>query len=230
MQMVLIGFHASHEQLHPRMLLDDAVHAEHAGFGAVMCSDHLAPWTQGQGHSGFTWTWLGAALQATDRIPMGAFHAPGQRYHPVISAQAMATVAAMFPVRLPWVALGSGEALNEHVTGEPWPAKPERMERLRGCVEVMRALWRGEEVSHRGRVVVDRARLWSLPDEPPQLVAGAMSAETAAWAAEWADGLITANQPLDKLRRIVDAFRGPVAAEPCGCRRIWPTRTPTTRP
>ena len=126
---------------------------------------------------------------------MGAFHAPGQRYHPVISAQAIATVAAMFPGRLPWVALGSGEALNEHVTGDLWPAKPERMARLRECVEVMRALWRGEEVSHRGHIVVDRARLWSLPDEPPQLVAGAMSAETAAWAAQWADGLITANQP-----------------------------------
>ena len=122
--MVLIGFHASHEQVHPRVLLVDAVHAERAGFDAVMCSDHLAPWTQAQGHSGFTWTWLGAALQATDRIPMSAFHAPGQRYHPVISAQAMATVAAMFPGRLPWVALGSGEALNEHVTGEPWPGKP----------------------------------------------------------------------------------------------------------
>ena len=70
--MVLIGFHASHEQVHPRVLLVDAVHAERAGFGAVMCSDHLAPWTQAQGHSG----WLGAALQATVRIPMGAFHAP----------------------------------------------------------------------------------------------------------------------------------------------------------
>ena len=189
-------FHASHEQLHPRVLLNDAVHAERAGFDAVMSSDHLAPWTQAQGHSGFTWTWLGAALQATDRIPMGAFHAPGQRYHPVISAHAMATVAAMFPGRLPWVALGSGEALNEHVTGDPWPTKPERMERLRECVDVMRALWRGEEVSHRGHVVVDRARLWSLPDKPPRLVAGAMSVETAAWAAQWADGLITTINPV----------------------------------
>ena len=65
-----------------------------------------------------------------------------------------------------------------------------------------------KEVSHRGHVVVDRARLWSLPDEPPRLVAGAMSAETAAWAAQWADGLITTNQPVDKLRRLVDAYRG----------------------
>jgi probable non-F420 flavinoid oxidoreductase len=205
--MVLIGFHASHEQVHPQILLDDAVHAEAAGFDAVMCSDHLAPWTNAQGQSGFTWTRLGAALQATDHVPFGAFHAPGQRYHPVISAQAIATAAAMYPDRLPWIAVGSGEALNEHVTVDAWPPKPERMERLRECVEVMRALWRGEEVSHRGRVVVDRARLWSLPEKPPDLVAGAISAETAAWAAQWADGLITVNQPREKLRRVIEAYR-----------------------
>lgn len=203
----LIGFHASHEQVHPAVLRDSAVQAEQAGFDAVMCSDHLAPWTSAQGHSGFTWSWLGAALQATDHIPMGSFHAPGQRYHPVISAHAMATLAAMFPGRLPWVAVGSGEALNEHVTGDRWPSKPERMQRLRECVDVMRALWRGEEVSHRGLVTVDRARLWSLPEVPPELVAGAVSAETAAWAADWADGLITVNQPTDDLRRVLAAYR-----------------------
>jgi len=204
---VRIGFHASHEQVHPAALRDAAVRAEAAGFDAVMCSDHLAPWSEAQGHSGFTWTWLGAALQATRTVPMGAFHAPGQRYHPVVSAHAMATVAAMFPGRFPWVALGSGEALNEHVTGDRWPPKAARMERLRECVDVMRALWAGEEVTHSGHVVVDRARLWSLPDEPPQLVAGAVSAATAAWAAGWADGLITVNQPPDTLRRVIAAYR-----------------------
>ncbi|HEY6748258.1 MAG TPA: TIGR03885 family FMN-dependent LLM class oxidoreductase [Mycobacteriales bacterium] len=206
--MPVIGFHAQHEQAHPRDLRDSAVRAEEAGFDAVMCSDHLAPWSSSQGHSGYTWSWLGAALQATQRVPMGAFHAPGQRYHPVISAQAMATLGAMFPGRFPWVAVGSGEALNEHVTGDPWPAKDVRMARLRECVEVMRALWRGEEVSHRGLVVVDRARLWSLPDEPPKLVAGAISPQTAAWAAGWADGLITVNQSPELLRGMVDAYRG----------------------
>ena len=204
---MVIGFHANHEQVHPAALRDAAVRAEAAGFDAVMCSDHLAPWSEAQGHSGFTWTWLGAALQATRTIPMGAFHAPGQRYHPVISAHAMATVGAMFPGRFPWVALGSGEALNEHVTGARWPPKDIRMARLHECVDVMRALWAGEEVTHRGHVVVDRARLWSLPDEPPQLVAGAVSAETAAWAATWADGLITVNQPLETLERVVAAYR-----------------------
>src|SRR4029450_10109379 len=130
-----------------------------------------------------------------------------QRSHPVISAQAFATLAAMFPGRFPWVALGSGEALNEHVTGDPWPTKDVRSARLRECVDVMRALWRGEEGSHRGLVTVDRARVWTLPDEPPKLVAGAVSAETAAWAAGWADGLGTVNQPPELVGAGVGAYR-----------------------
>lgn len=205
---MIVGFHASHEQVHPRALRDDAVHAEAAGFDAVMCSDHLAPWTWSQGHSGFALSWLGAALQATQRVPMGVFHAPGQRYHPVISAQALATLAAMFPGRLPWVAVGTGENLNEHVTGTSWPTKPDRQRRLTECVDVMRALWRGEEVTHHGLVTVHEARLWSLPEQPPTFLAGAISVETARWAAGWADGLITVNQPRAKLREMIDAYRG----------------------
>lgn len=205
--MSVLGFHASHEQIGPATLRDAVVRAEAAGFDAAMCSDHLAPWSATQGESAFAFSWLGAALQATSQIPIGQFHAPGQRYHPVISAQAMATLATMFPGRYPWVALGSGEALNEHVTGDRWPRKAVRMARLRECVDVMRALWRGEEVSHDGLVTVDRARLWTLPDRPPLLVAGAVSTETAQWAASWADGLITVNQPVDTLRAMVEAYR-----------------------
>jgi probable non-F420 flavinoid oxidoreductase len=203
----VIGFHASHEQIGPAALRDAVVRAEQAGFTAAMCSDHLAPWSADQGESGYAFSWLGAALQATRRVPIGQFHAPGQRYHPVISAQAMATLGAMFPGRYTWAALGSGEALNEHVTGDPWPRKEIRNARLRECVDVMRALWRGEEVTHAGLVTVDRARLWTLPETPPRLLGGAVSVETARWAGGWADGLITINQPHDKLREMVDAYR-----------------------
>jgi alkanesulfonate monooxygenase SsuD/methylene tetrahydromethanopterin reductase-like flavin-dependent oxidoreductase (luciferase family) len=84
-------------------------------------------------------------------------NAPGQRYHPAIIAQAIGTLAAMYPGRF-WAALGSGEASNEHITGTGWPAKPLREARLRECVDVIRALLAGEEVSHRGLVTVDRAR------------------------------------------------------------------------
>ena len=203
--MTAIGFHASHEQIHPAQLLTDVRHAQDAGFSLGMSSDHLAPWSARQGHSGFAWSWLGAALATTD-LPFGVVNAPGQRYHPVVIAQAMATLAAMFPERL-WVAVGSGEALNEHVTGDAWPRKAVRNARLRECVDVIRALLAGQEVSHDGLVTVDRAQLWTLPEVPPALVGPAVSVATAGWVAEWADGLVTINQPHEHLRRMVDAYR-----------------------
>ena len=141
--MTVIGFHASHEQLSPSALLRAVQRAEEAGFGAAMCSDHLAPWSERQGHSGHSWAWLGAALQATS-FDLGLVTAPVQRNHPVIAAQALATLAEMFPGRF-WAALGSGEALNEHVTGDRWPDKSTRDQRLLEAVDVIQSVLRGEE-------------------------------------------------------------------------------------
>jgi probable non-F420 flavinoid oxidoreductase len=200
-----VGFHASHEQLSPRRLVAAVRAAEAAGFGAAMCSDHLAPWGERQGHSGHAWSWLGAAMQATS-VPFGVVTAPGQRYHPAIVAQSIATLGDLFPGRF-WAALGSGEALNEHVTGDPWLSKAERDARLLECVEVIRALLRGEEVSRDGLVRVDRARIWSLPEESPALYGAAVSEDTAKTVGDWADGLITVYRPPEELGRVIDAFR-----------------------
>jgi G6PDH family F420-dependent oxidoreductase len=153
----LIGLHCSHEQIPPSRLLAHAVEAEAAGFGAAMSSDHFSPWSERQGESGFAWSFLGAAMHATS-LSWGVVNAPGQRYHPAIVAQAAATLCELFPGRL-WVALGTGEASNEHITGEPWPPKRVRTARLRECVDVMRALFAGDVVDHDGLVRVDRARL-----------------------------------------------------------------------
>jgi probable non-F420 flavinoid oxidoreductase len=201
---LLIGYHASHEQLPPSVLLRCVVAAEAAGFQAAMCSDHFAPWSSRQGNSGFAWSWLGAALQATG-LGFGVVNAPGQRYHPAIVAQAAATLSELFPGRF-WMALGSGEASNEHITGDRWPTKAERRARLGEAVAIIRALLAGETVSHDGLVKVDRAKLWTLPGQPPKLIGAAISAETAAWVGGWADGLVTINQPHDTLRAVIDAF------------------------
>ena len=200
-----IGFHASHEQIPPSKLLEAVRLAEQAGFDAAMCSDHLAPWSERQGESGFAWSWLGAALQATE-LSFGVVTAPGQRYHPVVIAQAIATLGELFPGRF-WAALGSGEAANEHVTGDRWPDKPTRDARLIECVDVMRRLLRGDEVTHHGLVRVDRAKLWSLPpaDGPqPRLIGAAVGPSTAKIVGAWADGLITL--PTPELADVVAAF------------------------
>jgi probable non-F420 flavinoid oxidoreductase len=201
----LIGYHASHEQIPPSGLLRCVTAAEEAGFQAAMCSDHFAPWSERQGQSGFAWAWLGAALQATS-LSFGVVNAPGQRYHPAIIAQAVATLGEMFPGRF-WVALGSGEASNEHITGDRWPRHDQRTARLGESVDVIRRLLAGETVSHDGQVTVDRARLWTRPEQPPLLVGPAVSVETARWVGGWADALVTINQPHDKLKAMIEAFR-----------------------
>jgi len=203
--MAAIGIHASHEQVPPSELLGAMRAAETAGFERAWSSDHFSPWSARQGESGFAWSWLGAAMQATS-LPYGVVNAPGQRYHPAIVAQAVATLAQLFPGRLS-VALGTGEFSNEHITGAPWPDKAVRNARLRECVDVIRALLAGEVVDHDGLVTVDRARLWTLPAEPPKLIGAAVSEATAGWVAEWADGLVTINQPRETLERVVAAFR-----------------------
>jgi coenzyme F420-dependent glucose-6-phosphate dehydrogenase len=203
--MAILGYHASHEQFRPGELLSYAMMAESAGFKAINCSDHFHPWSKRQGQSGFSFAWLGAALQCTT-LPCGVVCAPGQRYHPAIVAQAIATLADMFPERF-WIALGSGEALNENITGEKWPSKKVRNARLLECVEIIRRLLNGETVSSHRLVQVENATLYTRPEKLPMIFGAAVTHETAAWVGEWADGLITISKPIDKLRETVEAFR-----------------------
>ena len=210
------GIHCSHEQIPPADLLAAVIAAERAGFDAAMCSDHFSPWSERQGESGFAWSWLGAALQATN-LSFGVVNAPGQRYHPAIIAQAIGTLSAMFPGRF-WAALGTGEYSNEHVTGGPWPRKEIRNARLLECVDVIRDLLAGEVVTRDGLVTVDRARLWTRPETPPPLIGAAVSVQTARWCAGWADGLVTVNAPEARLREMIAAYsaaggRGPVCLQ-----------------
>ena len=199
------GIHASHEQIPPADLLAAVIAADRAGFDAAMCSDHFSPWSERQGQSGFAWSWLGAALQATD-LSFGVVNAPGQRYHPAIIAQAIGTLGSMFPGRF-WAALGSGEYSNEHITGGPWLRKEVRNARLLECVSVIRDLLAGEEVTRDGLVTVDRARLWTRPETAPPLIGAAVSTATARWCADWADGLVTVNAPEQHLREMLAAYR-----------------------
>jgi probable non-F420 flavinoid oxidoreductase len=211
---MLVSYHASHEQIDPARLLTLAIEAERAGFDAVFSSDHFQPWAPQQGESGFAWAWLGAALQATSRCTFGVITVPGGwRYQPVILAQAIATLGRMFPQRLPWVAFGSGEAINECAVGAEWPHKDERDARLQEGAEIIRALLSGAKVTRRGRVRAVNARLWTLPDTPPLIVGAATSTATAAWLGTWADGLLTTASTHDELSRIIAAFRENAGAD-----------------
>lgn len=213
--MLRISYHVSHEQFSPRELLDLVRHAEEAGFDAAFSSDHVQPWAPVQGQSGFIWSWLGAALETTRRLTFGGITVPGGwRYHPIVVAHALATLAQMYPGRLPWIALGSGEALNESLVGEGWPDKPERNARLKESAGIIRELLEGKTVTRKGTIPINEARLWTLPEAPPLLMGAALSEQTAEWLGEWADGLLTTAFSLEKVARIVEAFARKGAGKP----------------
>jgi coenzyme F420-dependent glucose-6-phosphate dehydrogenase len=203
--MANIGYHVSHEQFSPGELLKFVIKAEEGGFNFALSSDHFAPWNSTQGNSGFAWSWLGAAMSQTS-FDFGIVNCPCYRYHPAIIAQAAATLDEMFPARF-WLAVGSGQALNESITGEYWPSKNERNEKLKASVEIIRSLWKGETVTKTSPVKVEGARLYSLPKTSIPITGAAISPETAKWMASWADRLITISQPEEKLKKVVAAWR-----------------------
>jgi G6PDH family F420-dependent oxidoreductase len=186
-----IGYKLSSEEHPPTDLVRCAQAAEAAGFAFALISDHFHPWTDRQGQSPFVWSVVGAVAQATSRLRLGtAVTCPTTRIHPAVIAQAAATSAAMMPGRF-FLGVGSGENLNEHITGARWPETEVRQAMLEEAIAVIRLLWRGGNTSHHGTFyTVENARLYTLPEEPPPLMMAVGGARAAALAARLADGMI----------------------------------------
>lgn len=191
--MTKLGYHASHEQFPPHHLLDLVTDAEAAGFECILASDHFHPWSERQGESAHVWSWLGGAMLQTS-VPFSTVSAPGYRYHPAVLAQAIGTLRSMYGDRFT-PCLGSGQLLNEGITGTRWPTKSSRNERLEECATVMRRLLAGETVSHEGHISTENATLFTRSNTSPSLFGAALSTGTARWLADWADGLITLATP-----------------------------------
>src|SRR4051794_7785055 len=189
--MLQIGWKAGPEQYAPGPLLDYAVAAEEAGFDSIDVSDHFQPWSSA-GQACFTWTWLGAAAVRTTRIALGTgLTCPILRYHPSIVAQATATLSCLAPGRT-YLGVGTGEALNEYASVGMWPGYSERRERLAEAIELIRALFTGDEITHRGRYYQTRkARLYTPPANEVPIYVSSLVPESAAFAGEYGDGLLT---------------------------------------
>ncbi len=187
-----LGYHLSCEEHPPEDLVRYAVRAEEVGFEHGLISDHFHPWLEVQGQSPFVWAVIGAIGQATERIRLGTgVTCPMIRMHPALVAQAAATSAVLLPGRF-FLGVGSGENLNEHVTGERWPPADVRLDMLAEAIEVIRTLWTGREVTHRGDYYrVEDARLYTLPETPPDLYVAAMGPRALELAGRVGDGLIT---------------------------------------
>jgi len=198
-----IGFFLSCEEYTPAQLLDQARRAEQAGFDALWISDHYHPWTDAQGQSAFVWSMIGALSQVTTLPVTTGVTCPTLRIHPAVIAQAAATSQVLLDGRFRF-GVGSGENLNEHVLGDHWPEADERLEMLEEAIEVIRLLWTGEQVSHRGRHYrVENARIYTLPDEPPPIYVSGFGPKATDLAARIGDGYCT-TAPDDLIRRYRD--------------------------
>jgi coenzyme F420-dependent glucose-6-phosphate dehydrogenase len=188
---VSIGYSISSEEHPPDQLVEFAARAEAAGFSYAMISDHFHPWISAQGQSSYVWSVLGGIARATSGLRVGTgVTCPIIRNHPALIAQAAATVGMLMPGRF-MLGLGTGENLNEHIVGKPWPPFDERSEMLGEAVEIIRALWAGEMVTHRGtHFTVENARLFSLPEKLPPIHLAAAGPKAAQLAARAGDGLI----------------------------------------
>jgi coenzyme F420-dependent glucose-6-phosphate dehydrogenase len=189
--MVQLGWKAGVEQYPPMEILDYAIAADEAGFDLIDVSDHFQPWSQA-GQSPFTWTWLGAVAARTKRIRLGpGVTCPLLRYHPAIIAQAAATLSHLAPQRA-YLCVGTGEAVNEYAATGRWPGHRERHARLAEAIELIRRLWTGDEVTHKGDYYQTRkARLFTPPASPIPLYVSALVPGSAAFAGQHGDGLIT---------------------------------------
>lgn len=187
-----LGYSLSCEEIGPRQLVANARRAEAAGFRHALISDHFHPWLDVQGESPFVWSVIGAIAEATESLELcTGVTCPLIRIHPALVAQAAATSALLLPERF-FLCVGTGENLNEHVTGARWPSHAERVEMLEEAVAAMRELWEGGLVSRRGTYfTVDRARLYSVPERPPAVVVAAAGPKSAALAGRIGDGLIS---------------------------------------
>jgi len=188
-----LGYALSSEEHSPSDLVRFAQRAEQVGFDFALISDHYHPWTSKEGQSPFVWSVIGAIAATTKKLQLGTgVTCPTMRIHPVIIAQAAATAAAMMPGRF-FLGVGNGENLNEHVIGRKWPPIAVRQEMLEEAVNVIRSLWKGGILSHRGRYfMVENAQLFTLPDKTPPIYVAAGGGKMSELAARIADGLITA--------------------------------------
>jgi G6PDH family F420-dependent oxidoreductase len=213
-----IGYFLSSEEFEPAALIEQARLAEQAGFSSLWISDHYHPWNGNQGQSPFVWSMIGALSEATD-LPIGtAVTCPTVRIHPAVIAQAAATAAVLTGGRFT-LGVGTGEALNEHITGVGWPPADVRLEMLEEAVEVMRGLWTGEVVNHRGpHYTVEHARIYTRPEQPPPVFVSGFGPKSIDLAARIGDGYINTAPEPDAVGSFREAGNGkPTVGAAKGC-------------
>ena len=201
-----VGYAAMLERFHPTELVEYCVEAEAVGFDGIMAADHMQPWTPEQGNAAFVWAFMAVAAARTKGDIGPGVTCPSFRQHPAVIAQAATTMEAMFPGRF-WLGLGSGEALNEHVVADYWPEVGERIDRMFEAIEIIKKLFTGRDVKHRGAYYrMETFRIWTMPEKAPPIYVATAGQITAKRCGRYADGIITVGASEEKIERVLDAF------------------------
>jgi G6PDH family F420-dependent oxidoreductase len=218
-----IGYFLSCEEYTPAELVQQARAAGEAGFEGLWISDHYHPWNNEQGNSPFVWSIIGAVSQVCDLPVTTAVTCPTVRTHPAIIAQAAATSAQVLDGKFT-LGVGSGEALNEHILGTVWPSAQVRLEMLDEAVALIRKLWTGEIVTTEGKhYKVDHARIYNLPETPPEIYVSGFGPKATDLAGRIGDGYINTKPDDTLLRKFKQASGGKPAQ--AGCKIAFaPTR------
>jgi G6PDH family F420-dependent oxidoreductase len=226
--MTRYGYFLSCEEYEPASLVKQAKMAEEAGFDALWVSDHFHPWLDEQGQSGFVWSVIGAISQVTSLPVTTAVTCPTTRIHPAVIAQAAATASLLTGGKFT-LGVGTGEALNEHVTGAKWPPAAERQEMLEEAVTIIAELFTGEQLTHHGKYYeVDTARLYSVPEVPPPIYVSGFGESSAQLAARIADGFMCVGPQADLVKVYRDSGGGDRPAQG-GLKGCWAPDADTAR-
>jgi coenzyme F420-dependent glucose-6-phosphate dehydrogenase len=210
---VRFGYHADDEMYQPSRLLDFAVMAEKQRFDFICIDDHFHPWFHVDGHAGHAWIWLSAAGAKTSRVSLGTgvttcIH----RYNPAIVAQAFATLDELYPGRI-FLAIGTGEAMNEMPMANPgqtWPTHEERLEMTTEALTIIKSLWEGNFIDYEGKhFKLSQARLYTKPRSKIPLYFAASGQKAVKVAGHLGDGLLT-NSDEKHLPKIIKLFEDAV--------------------
>ncbi len=204
------GYAAMLEQFHPTECVQLTALAEQHGFSGCMAADHFQPWVPAQGQASFVWNVLTAVGERTEGDLGPGVTCPSFRFHPVIVAQAAATLEAMYPGRT-WLGLGTGEALNEHVVPGYWPEAGERSSRMWEAIQLIRQLFdaslEGKDTKFSGDFFKhETARLWTMPEKAPPIMVATAGPVNARKTGQFADGMITVGAPLEKIDMLFGKF------------------------
>jgi TAT-translocated FGD2 family F420-dependent dehydrogenase len=187
----MLGYMLAHEQFDVPALVRLGGLASRAGFDVLATSDHFQPWQANEGHAGLAWVTMAALGAHASSSWMGTtVTCPTLRYNPAVVAEAFASLSLLYPGRI-FLGVGSGEALNEQAATGAWPKWQERWDRLIEALAIIRQLWSGQQVSHKGKYYAVEAKLYDKPAQPIPVLTAANGRKSMRLAGQYGDGLIT---------------------------------------